>query len=490
MNLWPHQIQGPIDARRAEAEGARCICICTPTGGGKRTMIVGAAKETVAEGGRAVILTNRRIITRQTSKDLDGLDYGIVAAGYPAAMGEGILLASVQTLHRRGGTVNLPSATRVFVDEAHSKLFHPIAQAYRDKGVPVWMFTATPVGLGKVADRLVIAGSNSSLRACGALVPCRVYSPEHPQIKGVRRTKSGEFYQPQLRKMFAQYQTDVFGNVLEWYRQLNPFGTATLLWAPGVPESRWFVEEFERNGITAAHIDGETSEEDRERIMDGSKDGSIKIVCSYGVLREGADMPWIRHGILVQVCGAISTYLQIVGRLLRASAHKTECVLQDHSGAMWRHGSPNSDREWTLGDTDVSLAKKAQKERAEGKNPEPIRCPQCGGERLRGPKCPHCGYQHEKSSRMVRMVTGKLVTVTGDLVKKLKADDGMKLWMSCLYAAGHRGRTMNQARGDYHRRSKGWPRPEWKFVPAYGSLDWQREVTKVYPFLFRKKANA
>ncbi len=490
--LWPPQARGIELAFAAERAGHKAIVTTLPTGGGKRTMLVRMARQTAEEGGRAILFTNRRIITKQASNEFSdyGIDFGVLASGYPAMMGEGVIVASVHTVRRRHEKADLPFATRVFIDEAHNHAFDWIVQAYREKGVPVHGFTATPVALAGMYDHLVIAGNNSELRACKALVRCRVYSPEHPSIKGVKRTKTGEFYQPQLRKMFATYQTDVFANVVEWWKKLNPWALPTLLWAPGVPESRWFVEELTCQGITAAHIDGETDDQERERILAGSKDGSIKIVCSYGVLREGGDFPWIVHGILIQVCGALSTYLQIVGRLLRKDEHKDECVLQDHSGAMWRHGSPNADRLWSLEDTDLSIAKKVQAERRQGGAKEPIRCPQCGGERLAGPKCPHCGHEHQKSVRMVRMTSGKLTRVTGNMVKvKRPGGDDQRIWMSCLYAAAARNQTVSQAAGNFHRKTGRWPHGLGN-VPSHTDPEWALKAVEVYPWLKKRRGKS
>lgn len=485
--LWAHQSRGIADAFAREAQGFKAICVTCPTGGGKRTMLARCVQRTVEEGGRAVVWTNRRLITAQTLHEFAGygIDYGVLAGGYSSPLGQPALIASVQTAQRRS---DFPGATRVFIDEAHNHAFDVVVKHYRAKGVPVHGYTATPVGLGDLYETLVVAGTPSELRRCGALVPCRVYSPEQPYLKGVKRKRTGEFVDAQLRQLFGSYQTEVFANVLDWWEKLNPWHQPTLLWAPGVPESRWFVEEFKSRGVPAAHLDGETDEDERKRILDGSKSGEIKVVSSYGVLREGADMPWVTHGILVQVCGALSTFLQIAGRLLRAFPGKSEAVLQDHSGAYWRHLSPNMDRLWKLGDTDLSIAKALHKARQEGKEPEPIRCPQCGGERVGGPRCPFCSFESEKSVRLVRMTDGTLKKQTGNLVKRKKqVSEDVRAWTGCLYAAAFRGRTLAQARGDFYRRTKrplphGLPR-----CPPDGSPDWERRAADVYPELTRRK---
>jgi superfamily II DNA or RNA helicase len=488
--LWDHQEYAITEGLAAQRAGKRCIAITSPTGSGKRLVIVKMAKATADQNKRAVILTNRRLITSQTVEEVEehDLDYGMLAAGYQAAMGENVLIVSVQTARRRRFSTTLPHADTVLIDEAHNRAFEAVRQAYLERGATVFGFTATPVGLGGY-DHLVVAAKPSELIQAGVIVPCRCYSPEQPFIKGVMKRKVGEYFDERLQQIITQWRTEVFANTLAWWQRLNPFGTPTMLFAPGVPESRWFVEAFLRRGVPAAHIDGETSETERKRIQKGSRDGFIKIVCSCGVLREGADWPWIDHGILVQICSEISTFLQLAGRLVRAFPGKKEAILQDHAGAYHRHGSPNQDRDWKLGDTDKSIARATWKARREGKEQEPIRCPKCGGERPYGPICPHCNYEHSHSVRMVRFEDGELKKVTGDLVKKRKAiSSDQRAWTSCLYAAAHRNMTVGQAAGLFYQKAGHWPTPDLKPPPPpRDSPDGLRRCGDVYPWLLKRR---
>jgi hypothetical protein len=279
----------------------------------------------------------------------------------------------------------------------------------------------------------------------------------------------------------------VFGDVFDHWRRLNPAARPTLLFAPGVPESHWFVEQFRQRGVEALHLGDETPDDERQAALAAHREGRVKVICSYGILREGADLPWAWHGILLQACGGLSTYLQIVGRLLRGYEGKERAILQDHSGAWHRHGSPNADREWRLGETDRNIASRVQHARQRGEGPaEPICCPKCQGIRAAGPKCPHCGHEHVRSIRMVRMTGGQLKKMQGPTVKRRKlCTNDERLWTSCLYAAAHTGHTLSQARGHFAQRA-GKPLPDYlPNMPSPGSLDWDRRALDVYPWLGR-----
>lgn len=501
--LWPHQGRAIVLAEQAVREGHRSILVVLPTGGGKTRIMAELASRASSKGRRTGIISNRRILTSQASGALDrqGIPHGFLAAGRGLQREADVQILSLQTVASRvfgSGRWELPELDLLMVDEAHSnkaETAQRLLAHYMARRTVILGYTATPVGMSVQVDvegdarplwtRLIQAGVNSELRACGALVHCDVYAPDEPDMTGVKRRADGEWVGEQAARRVMD--TLVVGNVFDYWKTLNPFGLPTMLWAPGVSESRWFAEQFEQRGITAAHIDGETEESERNRIFCGSQAGAIKVLCSCGVLREGADLPWIHHGILVQACGALSTYLQIVGRLLRSHPGKTRAILQDHVGAWHRHGSPNADRDWSLDDDDVSIARKLKKAREAGER-QPICCPRCSGVRTSGPRCPFCGHEHARSVRMVRQVGGKLVRMVGDTVKRKKQQSAeQKAWTSCLYAAANGGRTVAQAAADFRRRTGQRLPPGLEHVPPHGSLDWHRAVTDVYPWMRRRR---
>lgn len=495
--LWPHQASGLDELGRAVDAGEKAICVTSPTGGGKTTIISCRIEQVIERGGRVALFTNRKILTNQASGRLRdfGLEHGVMAAGHDPRMWARVQVCSLQTVGKRvfarkeaerEDAWELPNVDEVHIDEAHSNKAETatkIISHYKARGVPVIGWTATPVGLAGIYDKLIVAGRNSDLRRCGSLVRCDVYAPTEPDMKGVRFNAVGEYVQDEMRKRVMQ--CTVFGDVFSHWRRLNPDGRPTLMWAPGVQESKWFAEQWRREGVTAGHIDGETPEEERKELFAASKEGRIKVLCSCGVMREGADLPWVSHGILCQPCGALSTYLQIVGRILRAhpESGKTLAIMQDHAGAWHRHGSPNWDRDWDLSDTDKSIAKQVREQREQGKEQEPICCPRCGGIRRTGAECPFCGHSHVKSVRAVRMVDGTLKKMVGPTVKvKRQKSAEQKAWDSALFAAGRSRRTVEQARAIYFNAVGNWPPEGLRNMPPASSTDWQRRAGDVYPF--------
>jgi hypothetical protein len=217
------------------------------------------------------------------------------------------------------------------------------------------------------------------------------------------------------------------------------------------------------------------------------RNGKAAIV---GNCREGIDLPFAYHALLATPIGSLASYLQTIGRILRYSPETPDHVIvSDFGGCYWQHGSPNHDRDWrswwNLSEATVSgMHLNNIKER---KEPEPIRCPMCGTERLRGSKCvnPECGFEHQKSVREVLMENGQLKTREGHLVRernRKEKNDTQALWSGLVH--GHLrkvksgksdGVTFAQMEAWFFRQHHYYPPRTLKMMPKYES-DWSNKI--------------
>lgn len=502
--LWPHQKRGLAETIALIQAGENGICVTAPTGAGKTVLMKELIRWALKRGWRIVVYTHRKILVSQTSGVFEkfGINHGVMASQYRTAFLRDVQVASLWTINKRvydNKTWKLPEANLVIVDELHNNAHDTatkIINDHKSAGAVLVGFTATPVGVKHLCDRLVVAGTNSELRRCGAHIPCETYGPDEPDLRRMKRNDKGEFVLEDVVKRIMVREDGtklprIFGSVLENWRRLNPDQKPTVLFAPGVPESRWFVEFFRANGITAAHIDGETPFEERQEIFEGSKNGDIKIICNRFVLREGWDAPWLAHGILATAFGAPSNWLQAVGRLLRSYPGLDRVVLQDHGGHWHRpgFGSPNSDRVWSLDDTDKEIVKREQAKRDDGEcEPEPICCPKCQGIRRTGSVCPFCGYEHKKSVRAVVQVDGTLKLMRGPVNKpKRKKSDEEKLWSQYLFQGLYSGQTFNQVAGRFRKTLGYYPPQGLPHMPKENSIHWDLKVRDVCPYLMKRR---
>lgn len=497
-DLWPNQSYGIQAVIDAVAAGERHICLTAPTGAGK-TRIMCELIERMNEP--TVLYTNRRMLLEQTAERLTshGIQFGIRAAGHEPDISKRVQLAMIQTedsrVFRKERTT-LHWARLVLIDEAHVNAAGSagrICTSHLDDGARLVGFTATPLGIGHLYDHLIQAGVPSELRSTGALLRATVYAPDEPDARGLKHSvKTGEFTEAAVRK--AIMTRVIFGRVFDHWRQYNPDARPAILFAPGVPESIWFCEQFAERGVRCAHIDGEkcwldgeeipSSQEARDHIADLSRSGELAIVANRFVLREGIDWPWLYHGILATCFGSLTSYLQSVGRLLRASPGLESVCIQDHGGNWHRHGSPNADREWNLDDTAYKLACERQERMRTKKEPEPITCPRCHAVRLSGPECFACGFRHTTKSRMVIQQNGRLVRMDGDIYRERPVSNTPQVekdWKSVYYRLRNSNRdfTFKQALGLFAKEHHGqYPPRDLPLMPL-SDQDWYRRIKDV-----------
>lgn len=505
LGRWPHQAAGVESVLKGRADGLRVQVVTSPTGGGKSVMMCDLIDAALDAGERSVLYTNRKLLVEQTARVMErhGIAHGVRAAGYGYRRAD-VQVSSIQTEHSRvmkRDRMDLHDARLVLVDEGHIQKGESAQAIYKrhlDDGADLVLFTATPIDMGVIAGvepRLVVAGTNSELRDCGALVWAHHYGPDEPDTRKIRK-QPWEYTENDVRKLVMVQ--GIFGRVLDEYNRLNPDRKPGILFAPGVKESIWFAEQFSAAGISAAHVDGKecwvdgefhpTSREIREQILAGSKDGTIKVLCNRFVLREGIDAPWLAHGIFATVFGSLQSYLQSGGRLLRSHPFVEDVTVQDHGGNWHRHGSLNADRVWNLTYTE-SMHHGLREERLRSKEErEPFLCPQCK-KVLSKPDCP-CGFRVRRKTRPVVQANGTIRNHEGDIYRPRRVQvkpDTVSLWKGYYHRAKRsRNRmTFRQARGLFYYEQHYYPPEDLPLMPL-SKLDWFMPVADVPPERLRK----
>jgi len=496
---WPNQVRGFDGCVAAIERGAKRLCVTSPTGSGKTAMMLDMIQWAVEARMPVALYTQRRMLYEQTCRALDkaGIDYGKRAAGHEANAYPDVQMCMTQTelnaVYKREYR-KLHNAKLVLIDEAHQQggpVFGRIMADHVSAGASCIGYTATPLDL-EGYDELLVAGTMSECLRIGSLVRPETYAPDEPDLKHIKRYQVGvELTEAENTK--AIMRPGVFGRVLKAWKQHNPDGKPTLLFGPDVAGSLFFAQEFCKAGIKAAHIDGEqiwcagefynTQQDAREWVAEQSKSGEIKVVCNRFVLREGIDWPWIQVGSFATVFGALTSFLQSGGRLLRAHPGKEKCIILDHGGNWHRHGSLAVDRHWQLGMTNQRVGAERAERLREKKEDEPIICPSCGKVRVNGPKCPACGYEAHRKARMVVQVDGTLREVKGDIyrarVTKIQPNT-QQLWDRTFWRAKSQkwNATFRQAEAMFCRENHYWPPRNLKNMPNNPG-DWFSKVSKV-----------
>ena len=393
MKLRPYQREAITKSREAYARGANGVVIVAPTGAGKTVIAAEIVRLAIDRGGSVLIVVPRREIVMQTVGKLRALDLdpSIVAAQLDHQASPRLTVAMAQTLVRRSADCIEPP-NLVIVDEAHLA----VADTHR-KILERWprakhlLLTATPCrtdgrGRGEIAQAMVEVASVRELVTAGHLVEPIVYSAKAPDLAGIRKTVSGEL---SPKHAGAKYQAAVImGDTLEQIA-MRCRKRRTLVFASSVKHSLALVDGLTQMGLRAAHIDGSTKAAERAELLKRLGDGQLDVICNYGCLTEGLDLPAISAIVVARSTQSEALWRQMVGRGLRIHEEKTNCIIIDQGGNAHRHGHPIAGRIW-------SLEGRAKRER----NATQCRtCPECYAIFESGPVCPRCGARQVAERR-------------------------------------------------------------------------------------------
>ena len=259
--------------RDAINRGRKRILLCGPTGCGKGYMASQLIKGCAEKGNDSVFFADQRELVLQLKKHLDVLSIpsNVVMRGvkneydsYEADVSSRLVnLVAKDTIWSRAyrkTKMSLPAGGFIQVDEAHkslSRTWLTILKDYLSSGSIIVGWTATPCrsdgrNLGEFWDELVQVATYKELQAGGFLVPCEVFAPSSPDLKGVGR--SGGDYS--MRDCDERIGKDgMIGDMIsEWKRRSD--GRQTVVFATTVRHSLACAEQFRRAGVTVEHVDG------------------------------------------------------------------------------------------------------------------------------------------------------------------------------------------------------------------------------------------
>jgi DNA repair protein RadD len=383
--LRPYQERGIGDTRTLFQRGLRRVCYVAPTASGKTVVFCHLARKIIEAGQRAAIIVHRQELVDQTCKalELEGIAYGVIAAGYPENPDAPVLVCMAQTAAVRRPK-QLGDVHYVIVDEAH----HVVAATWRvvlelAPRARILGVTATPErldgkGLREVFDALVIGPGVKDLIAGGWLAPFIVYAPERlVDLKGAR-TVAGDYA---LNDLARRMNTDaVLGSAVAEYRARLD-GSTAIAFCTTIEHSLATARLFRANGIEAQHLDGNTPADERRRLLELLDSGEVKIITNCALISEGLDIPSVGGVILLRPTKSLGLHLQQIGRALRPTPGKERAIILDHSGNCFRHGLPDLEHAWSLD------GRPKKKGRARVR-----RCPECGALiAIAAHRCPECG---------------------------------------------------------------------------------------------------
>ncbi|GAB5500122.1 MAG: DEAD/DEAH box helicase [Pseudohongiellaceae bacterium] len=99
-----------------------------------------------------------------------------------------------------------------------------------------------------------------------------------------------------------------------------------------IQHARFMAHHFNKAGIAATAVWGETSGSERNEALKKLADGSIRILFSVDLFNEGVDVPSVDTLLLLRPTESATLFLQQLGRGLRKSKDKSVCAVLDFIG--------------------------------------------------------------------------------------------------------------------------------------------------------------
>lgn len=384
------------ELRAGAMSGHQRQLVMAPTGAGKTYLALRLCNEALARGRRVMFVCDRTTLIKQTQEA--ARQYGMQTPGIIQASNPGFALwrpfqiASAQTLAVRGAVDDFDV---IVIDEAHT-LYKATTELVKTTKATVVALSATPFtkGLGAIYSRVINAATMHELVALGVLTPFRIRECVRPDMTGAKTT-GGEW----TAKSAGERGASLIGDVVhEWLTHASD--RKTIIFGPTVAHAEGLVEKFRAAGVEAATFTGTTPDGERATLLEEYRkpDSRLRILVSVEALAKGFDVPDVSCVVDCRpLRKSLSTYIQMIGRGLRSSPGKTECLVIDHSGNARRFAQDVSDVYFS-GVSELDAGEKLDKEaRKEVEDGEVRACPACGYQPM-ARRCVGCGFEARRES--------------------------------------------------------------------------------------------
>lgn len=418
--------------------------IVLPTGAGKSLVIAELAR---LARRRILVITHVRELVEQNHAKYAalGLEAGVFSAGLGRReFNHQVTFASVQSIAR-----NLDHFADTFslliIDECHrvgedeNSQYQQVISHLRthNPGLKVLGLTATPYRLGygwiyrshyrgfvrseapRVFDKCIFELPLSHMIRNGYLTPPEVVDAAiaHYDFSSLTPSDTGHYPERELNSLLAKHPR-VTRAICEQVEELAQYRQGVMVFAATV-EHAHEIGSYLPTGHTAV-ITGETPGDERERLINRFKARKLKFLVNVAVLTTGFDAPHVDLIAILRPTASVSLYQQIVGRGLRLSDGKDNCLVIDYAGNGFNlhhpevgTAKPSADSEpvqvfcpgcgfanifWGKTDSNGQVIEHYGR-RCQGLLEMDGERPQQCDYRFRFKECPHCGAENDIAAR-------------------------------------------------------------------------------------------
>jgi DNA repair protein RadD len=187
------------------------------------------------------------------------------------------------------------------------------AHAFRADGAGLGRNAETADGL---VDRLVVGPCGRNLINRGFLTDYRlVCPPSHINLERVKLSTTGDFNHKDLARAVHE-DGAIVGDVVREYLRLAG-GKRGISFAVDLASAAELADAYNKAGVPAAVITGETHVKVRSNLMKKFRNGQLLQLVSVDVLGEGVDVPAVEVISMARPTASFQLYAQQFGRALR-----------------------------------------------------------------------------------------------------------------------------------------------------------------------------
>lgn len=466
--LRPYQNEAVQATLKHFREDRSPAVIVLPTGAGKSLVIAELAR--LARGRVLVLAHVRELVEQNHAKYMSfGLEAGIYSAGLNRKdSGQKTIFGSIQSIARAPDEF-FQNFSLLVIDECHrvsmegeTQYFQVISKLQKiNPSLCVLGLTATPYRLGygwiyevNTHRKMRQAASDRFFKKCIYELSTRYMIKNQyltPPIKIDAPVASYDFSSLKLRG--AHYVMADIEKVLKDQRRITPViiqnivdmaadRQGVMIFTSAVSHAREILEYLPQS--LSAVVVGDTDDAERDRIIEAFKRRELKFLVNVAVLTTGFDAPHVDVIAILRPTESASLYQQIVGRGLRLSPGKTDCLILDYTGQSHDLFAPVIDQDkpsresvivdvpcpscglvnqfWGIVNPDGFVEEHfGRKCKGAFEDPRTHRLVECGF-RFRFKRCDQCGAENDISARTCSACQNILV----DTDQKLKEAMALK----------------------------------------------------------------
>ncbi|KPH63262.1 carboxylate--amine ligase [Pseudoalteromonas porphyrae] len=330
--------------------------IVLPTGAGKSLVIAELAR--IAKQKILVLAHVKELVEQNAQKyESFGLAASVFSAGLKQkSLSEQVTFASIQSLSRNLNQLN-EHYSLVIIDECHrvsgddKSQYAKVIDALKrhNAKLKILGLTATPyrLGIGWVYHRhyhgFVRGNAESPFKECIFELPLRYMikhqfltppkeldaAISHYDFSSLSSNAFGQYSQQDLNQLL-QANTRATQTICEDIVKHSENREGVMIFAATVRHAQEVVGYL--HGQSCALITGDTGHSERDKIIAKFKQRQLKFLVNVSVLTTGFDAPHVDFIAILRPTESVSLYQQIVGRGLRLSSGKSDCLVIDYAG--------------------------------------------------------------------------------------------------------------------------------------------------------------